>query len=134
MSTEKTLEVIRTLFAKISSGQRPEAIAECFSQDVDWSIPGASDLAPWVGQRKGRAAVAAFYRDFGTYLQPQEFNIKSLMADYERGVALGSLQCQVLRTGKTIISEFAIEFEVTNELITRYRLFEDSYGVAVAAQ
>jgi len=128
VSTEKTLEVIRTLFAKISSGQSPQAIAEC------WSIPGASDIAPWVGERKGRAAVAAFYRDFGTYLQPQEFNIKWLIADYERGVALGSLQCQVIRTGKTITSEFAIEFEVVNELITRYRFFEDSYGVAVAAQ
>ncbi|KQQ62327.1 hypothetical protein ASF84_27930 [Pseudomonas sp. Leaf127] len=134
VSTEKTLEVIRNLFAKVSSGQSPEAIAESFSQDVDWSIPGASNIAPWVGERKGRDAVAAFYREFGTYLKPIEFNIKALMTDYERGVALGSLECEVLSTGKTIISEFAIEFEVFNEQITRYRFFEDSYGVAIAAQ
>ena len=134
MSTEKTLEVIRTLFAKVSSGQSPEVIAESFSQDVDWSIPGSSEIAPWVGERKGRDAVAEFYRNFGKYLKPVEFHIKALMADYERGVALGSLECEVLSTGKSIISEFAIEFEVVNEQITRYRFFENSYGVAVAAQ
>ncbi|WP_369991863.1 nuclear transport factor 2 family protein [Pseudomonas xanthosomatis] len=134
MSSEKTLEAIRGLFAKISSGQSPESIAESFSQDVDWNIPGAADIAPWVGARSGREAVAAFYRDFGNYLQPISFNITTLMAEYERGVALGSLECKVLQTGKTITSEFAIEFEVVNELITRYRFFEDSYGVAVAAK
>ncbi|MDR6711101.1 ketosteroid isomerase-like protein [Pseudomonas hunanensis] len=134
MSTEKTLEVIRTFFAKVSSGQSPEAIAESFGPDVDWNIPGASDIAPWVGKRKGRDAVAAFYREFGTYLEPIEFNIKTLMAHYEQGVALGSLECVVRSTGKTITCEFAIEFEVLNEQITRYRFFEDSHGVAVAAQ
>lgn len=134
MSTDKTLEVIRSLFAKISSGQSPESISESFSQDVDWSIPGAAEIAPWVGERKGREAVAAFYRDFGTHLEPINFTITTLMAEHERGVALGSLECRVLRTGKVISSEFAIEFEVINDLITRYRFFENSYGVAVAAQ
>lgn len=42
------------------------------------------------------------------------------MADYERGVAQGSLECEVLSTSKTNISEFAIEFKVFNEQITRY--------------
>ncbi|MFW0758123.1 nuclear transport factor 2 family protein [Pseudomonas sp. H11T01] len=134
MSTEKTLEVIRNLFAKISSSQSPESISESFCPNVDWSIPGAPDIAPWVGERKGRQAVAAFYRDFGQYLQPISFDITTVMAEHERGVALGSLECKVLRTGKTITSEFAIEFEVTDDLITRYRFFENSYGVAIAAQ
>ena len=133
MSTEKTLEAIRGLFAKISAGQSPESISESFSQDVDWSIPGAPSIAPWVGERKGRQAVAAFYRDLGQYIQPLSFNITTLLTEYERGVALGSLECKVLGTGKTVSSEFAIEFEVVNDLITRYRFFENSYAVAMAA-
>lgn len=58
MSTEKTLEIIRNLFAKISSGQSPESIPESFCPNVDWSIPGAPDIAPWVGEREGRQAVS----------------------------------------------------------------------------
>ena len=69
MSAGKNLEVIRSFFAKVASGQGPEAIAESFGEGVDWSIPGASKIALWVGERKGRDAVTAFYRDFSTHLE-----------------------------------------------------------------
>lgn len=134
MSAEKTLDVVRNLFAKISGGDSPESISECFSQDVDWSIPGASEIAPWVGERKGRQEVAAFYRDFGKHLAPVSFDITTMMAENDRCVALGALECKVLSTGKTINSEFAIEFMISDGLISRYRFYENSYGVAVAAR
>lgn len=87
---------------------------------------------PWVGRRKGRVGVTNFIRDLRTKIDPIDFSVRSTLVDGERAVALGSLKSRVDQTGRLIESEFALEFEVRNGLIVRYRLYEDSFAVAQA--
>ncbi|MFI7239916.1 nuclear transport factor 2 family protein [Streptomyces cyaneofuscatus] len=49
-----------------------------------------------------------------------------------RCVVLGSLRTEVLATGRDIESDFAHDIEVRDGLITRYRMFEDTWAVAKA--
>ena len=46
----------------------------------------------------------------------------------------GEFASRIKKNGKVIESEFAFEFTVQDRLIVRYRLFEDSFAVAQAAQ
>jgi ketosteroid isomerase-like protein len=87
---------------------------------------------PWIGRRQGRQGVAAFFRDLRQRVEPIRFEIRSIVVEGEKAVALGELESRVKSTGNVIESEFAIEFTVRDSMIVRYRLFEDSFAVARA--
>jgi len=129
---DTTRGTVTQLFEKLQAGTAPESIATLFSEDVDWLIPGDVDLVPWIGRRQGRQGVAAFFRDLRQRVEPLRFEIRSIVVEGEKAVALGELESRVKSTGNVIESEFAIEFTVRDTLIVRYRLFEDSFAVARA--
>ncbi|WLS77288.1 hypothetical protein Q3V30_12385 [Erwinia pyri] len=47
-------------------------------------------------------------------------------------MAVGKLASRVNKTGKLIETEFVLEIRVEEGLITRFRMFEDSYAVSEA--
>ena len=130
--TDATRRTVNQLFEKLHAGAAPEAIASLFGEDVDWHIPGDVDLVPWIGRRQGRDGVAAFLRDLRQRVEPLRFEIRSIVAEGEKAVALGELESRVKSTGNIIETEFAIELTVRSGLIVRYRLFEDSFAVSRA--
>ena len=127
-----TRRAVNELFEKLQAGATPESIATLFSEDVDWHIPGDVDLVPWIGRRQGRLGVAAFFRDLRQRVEPLRFEIRSIVVEGDKAVALGELESRVKSTGNVIETEFAIAFTVRDALIVRYRLFEDSFAVARA--
>ncbi|MCW9705545.1 nuclear transport factor 2 family protein [Fodinibius salsisoli] len=130
--TEVTENVVNLYLEAVRSNIDPASIASLFSKSVDFYIPGNTEDVPWVGRRKGRVGVTNFIRDLRTKIEPIDFSVRSTLVDDEQAVALGSLKSRVNDTGQIIESEFAIEFEVRNGLIVRYRLYEDSFAVAQA--
>jgi N-ethylmaleimide reductase len=133
-TTDVTRTVVKQYFDRIQSGAEPEAIAALFSETVDWDIPGDVDRVPWIGRRKGRSGVADFIRELREQDDPIRFEVHSIVAEGEKAVALGEFASRIKKTGKVIESEFAFEFTVHDSLIVRYRLFEDSFAAAKAAQ
>jgi ketosteroid isomerase-like protein len=131
--TGSTRQTVNQLFEKLRAGAAPEAIASLFGEDVDWHIAGDVDRVPWIGRRQGRQGVAAFFRDLRQRVEPLRFEIRSIVAEGDKAVALGELESRVKSTGNIIETEFAIAFTVMDGLIVRYRLFEDSFAVSRAA-
>lgn len=129
-----TRTVVKQYFDRLQSGAAPEAIAALFSEEVDWNIPSNVDRVPWIGHRKGRRGVADFVRELREHDQPIRFDIHVIVVEGEKAVALGEFASRLKKTGNIIESEFASEFTVQAGLIVRYRLFEDSFAVAQAAQ
>lgn len=133
-SSDVTRTVVKQYFDRLQSGAKPEAIAALFSEDIDWNIPGNINLVPWIGRRKGRSGVVDFIRELREQDEPIRFEIRSIVVEGEKAVALGEFASRLKKTGKVIESEFAFEFTVHSGSIVRYRLFEDSFAVAKAAQ
>ena len=104
-------------------------VAEAFAEDVDWDIAGDTDTVSWIGRRRGKTAVAGFFRDLRKDNDPQRFAIRKILADTDTVVVLGDLATRVKATGKLIETEFAIDITVQDGLIVRYRLIEDSFAV-----
>jgi len=127
-----TQSVVSQYFNMVYAGAEPELIASLFSEDVDFYIPGAVDIVPWIGRRYGRSGVVNFIQELRSYTEPIKFDIRSIVVEGHQGIALGELETLVKSTGKIIKSEFAFEFSVQGGLITRYRIFEDSFAVAKA--
>ena len=129
-----TRYIIKQFFERIKSGAKPESIASLFSENVDFYIPGGTELIPWIGRRRGRAGVADYFHELREKIEPTIFEAGSVLVDGAEAVASGGLEYQEKRTGRTIESEFVIAFTIHNALITRFRLFEDSVAVSQAAK
>lgn len=132
MQEEATRSTVNEYFEQVYEGVDPVSIASLFSENVDFFIPGNVDLVPWIGRRKGRDGIANFIKDLSELTEPISFNIHSTVVEGEKAVALGHLKTRVKRTGKVIDTGFAFEFTVKDSLITRFRMYEDSFAVAQA--
>jgi uncharacterized protein len=130
-TTESTKKIVREFFERLGTGAEPDAIASLFSEDVDWKVPG-NERIPWIGTKTGRAGVADFVRNLRGATTPIGVNVRAIVAEEENAVALLELETRVNSTGKVIKTEAAFNFTVRENLIVRFRLFEDSYAVSQA--
>ena len=124
---------VEEFFRRNASGDPPEHIAELVREDVDWYVAGDVHVVPWIGRKEGRAGVADFYRELRQQVIAEKFEITDMLATENRVVVLGELASRVRNTGKLIETEFAFDFTVEDGQIVRFRLFEDSHAVALAA-
>ena len=124
---------VEEFFRRNASGDPPEHIAELVREDVDWYVAGDINVVPWIGRKEGRAGVADFYRELRQQVIAEKFEITDMLANENRVVVLGELASRVRNTGKLIETEFAFDFTVEDGQIVRFRLFEDSHAVALAA-
>lgn len=127
-----TRTAVNHLFQSLEAGATPTELAEHFHEDVDWFIAGNTEVVPWIGRKVGRAGVAEFYQQLRDLTKPIEFVIQRTFVDGSDAVVLGRLTTEVSSTGKRIDSEFAFDIEVTDGLISRYHMLEDSWAVAGA--
>jgi ketosteroid isomerase-like protein len=134
MSVKKNLDIAQQFLAKLGSGAAPEEIAQLFSADLDWNIPGDSGVLPWVGHRVGREAVADFVRDSGQMIERLGLEIHDVIASDERAIIFGELATRVKSTGKVIQTAYAIVLTVVGDEITRFLMLEDSFATAEAAR
>lgn len=132
--TNEARETTLQLFADLRDSHAPEELATHFAEDVDWFIPGNTDVVPWIGRKQGRAGVAEFYRQLGDLVVAERFEIRAVLSEGPRCVVLGDLITLVNASGRRIKSEFAFDIEVRDGLITRYHMFEDTWAVARAFQ
>lgn len=129
---DATRNTVRRYFELLRSGAELESLASLFSEDVDFAIAGNVELVSWIGRRQGRTGVADFFRDLREQVESLRFEVRSMVVEGDKAVALGELETRVRRTGKIIESEFAFEFTIKDAPVVRYRLFEDSFSVAQA--
>lgn len=129
--TENTKKVIENFYAALSSRDL-DAVADKFSDDADWFIAGDETIAPWLGRRSNRQEIKEFFQMLWANIEPVSVEIEHIPADGDFGVATGEFASRMLKTGKIYESMFSAHFTVRNDLIIRYRLQEDSYGLVKA--
>ena len=103
-----------------------------FANNVDWYIPGDETNVLWLGKRKSRQEVLAFYRLLWQNTEPLSAIIDNIFIDGKKAIIAGEFSTRMLQTGKVVDSLFFIQLTVENNEIIKYRLLEDSYAVSVA--
>lgn len=107
-----------------------ENLTKLFSDKVDWDVPGNEKIAPWLGKRNSREAVKNFYELLWKNVNPISSKINKIFIDNEDAVISGEFSVKMLQSGKIVNSIFYIQLAVENNLITKYRLLEDSYAIS----
>jgi hypothetical protein len=108
MNHQKHSATAQKLLEGIGSRRDPVEIAALFDTDLVFEIQGDDGVLPWIGRKTGRQAIAEFIRD--------------------------ALQTRIKATGKLIATQFAIILTITNDVVTRFQMLEDSFDVSKAAR
>ena len=66
--------------------------------------------------------------------EPITFEVDDILASNSRVAIVGALQTRIKSTGKIIATQFAIILTITGDVVTRFRMLEDSFGVSKAAR
>jgi ketosteroid isomerase-like protein len=126
------LDVVNEYFRRVGSSENVAEIGEMFSDAVDWFVVGDAAVVPWAGRKIGRAGVAQFYAIIRAETSSERFELKDMITQRNRVLAIGEMAARVKRTGKLFECEFVFDFVVEDGLITRFRPFEDSFAIMQA--
>ncbi len=108
------------------------AIVKLFADVVDWNVPGHEGLAPWLGKRKTRAEIEAFFNLLWHNTEAISGSVDHLLTEGNVALTSGRFASRMLRTGKVYESMFFTEITVEDGLIVKYRLLEEGYGLVLA--
>ncbi|MFE6489347.1 nuclear transport factor 2 family protein [Streptomyces sp. NPDC057757] len=133
-----TRTVVEELLRRIGEGN-PERIAELYAEQGDWKLDWPESehgraATPWIRDRSTRADAAAHYRELAEYHVPEHVatKVERILVDGSDAVVLGEIRQTARPTGRAYKARFALHLTVTDGLVTRHHVYEDSLAVAQA--
>lgn len=131
-----TRAVVDAFLARVAEGN-PERIAELFAERVDWRLnwpDGEHPDTPWIRPRATRAEVADHFRELAAHNLPGEPPAEppTVLVDGSDAVVLVELRQVARTTGVPYAARCALRLTVSDGLISRYHVYEDSLAVARA--
>jgi len=134
MNHQHNIAIAQKLLEGIGSDRSPTEVAALFDTEVVFEIQGDDGVLPWIGRKTGRRAIVNFIRDIRTLTEPITFEVDDILASNSRAAIVGVLQTRIKTTGKIIATQFAIILTITGDVVTRFQMLEDSFGVSKAAR
>ncbi len=129
MTTHDTVE---ELLSRMASGDA-EMIAALFTEKVDFLCAG-SEKVPWIRPRRTREDMADFFATMSANFVPEDrsASVSGFLVDGKDAVVMGHVSQRLKSNGKAFTIPFALHLTVSDGLITRYHIYEDSLTVAEA--
>lgn len=127
----RTTEEVVAAFGEAQSRGDAEALLELFAPDGQWRVDGAPDL-PWVGDHRGRAAIAGLLETFGENVEVVAATRLDEWIAGDAAFQINRMELRLTRSGRAATSHTVVPFEVEDGLIAKHNVYENSYDVAVA--
>ena len=125
MSAGTNIKTIEGVYEAFGRGD-VAAILDAVTDDVDWAAEAASSAAPWYGVRHGKDAVAAFFSEFGSTMEVEEFTPVSFAANDTDVLTLVHFRARSRSSGRTSEMNLHHYFKFRDGKIAYYRGSEDS--------
>ncbi|MGV9677372.1 nuclear transport factor 2 family protein [Nocardia sp. NPDC003482] len=136
--SESTRAVVEELLRRMGAGDA-DGIAKLFAPVCDWRLNWPdSELGraatPWIRRRVTPADAAEHFLQIGAHHVPERAGtvVERVLVDGQDAVVLGEIRQTARPTGRAYRARFALHLTVTDGLVTRYHVYEDSLAVARA--
>ena len=127
------METVINTFLKRLTDRDPDGIAQLFSEEIDWYVPGDPAL-PWVGHRNKRADVADYFRTMWPHFQQGKSTTKleKIVVAGEDAVLFANFKHTAASTGRSWETPVALHLTILGDKIVRLHLYEDMLAVGNA--
>lgn len=130
MSGQSNAEVVQNLFAAFGRADIP-GVLELLADDVVWAFPGPT-VIPFAGERHGHAGATEFFTALGGAVEFERFEVRELVAQGDKVVALGFERGRARASGRTFENHWALVFTVRAGRVTHFRSYEDTAALVEA--
>ena len=131
MQEAQNTKVVQEAYAAFGRGD-VQGILDRVTDDVIWKgVYGAAAHVPTSGERRGKSAVATFFKQVAETVKFSRFEPKEFIATGDRVVALGSYN-GTTSIGKSFESDFAMVFTLKNGKVSHFQEFCDSAAINAA--
>jgi ketosteroid isomerase-like protein len=125
VSSDANIKTIMGVYEAFGRGD-VAAILDAVTSDVDWAAEADPAVAPWHGVRHGQQAVAAFFAEFGSTMEVEEFIPVSIAANDTDVLSVVQFRARSRATGKTAAMNLHHFFKFRDGKIAYYRGTEDT--------
>jgi hypothetical protein len=134
MQEGQNTKTIQDMYAAFGRGDI-QAVLALASEDIVWKpVHGAASYVPTAGERRGKAAVADFFKTLAESIDFQEFQPKQFVAQGDTVVVLGSYTATAKSTGRQFRSEWTMVFTLKNAKVVEFREYADSAAINASFQ
>jgi len=131
MQEAQNTKVVQDAYAAFGRSDIPTLLTY-LADDIVWAgVYGAASHVPTSGERRGKAAVAEFFKQVAEHVQFNQFEPKEFVASGDKVVALGHYAATT-SVKKTFESDFAMVFTLRNGKVTHFQEFCDSAAINAA--
>jgi len=128
-----TTESLITSFLERLGAQDAEGIQALFADDIDWVVPGNSEL-PWTGTRSRGSDVAEYFRTLWAGLEPGKSIVApgKVLISGDDGVVFAHFTHTAAPTGRVFETPVALHLGAADGKIVSLHLYEDTLAVSKA--
>jgi uncharacterized protein len=131
MQETQNTQVVQDAYAAFGRGDI-QTVLDKLADDVVWEgVYGAAAHVPTSGTRRGKGAVAEFFKQVAANVNFSRFEPKEFIATGDKVVALGHYAATT-PADKSFDSEFAMVFSLQNGKVTHFREFCNSAAINAA--
>src|SRR6266849_8180665 len=131
MQEAQNTKVVQDAYAAFGRGDI-QTLLTYFADDIVWTtVYGPGPHVPTSGLRRGKAAVAEFFKQVAEHVNFSRFEPKEFVATGDKVVALGHYTATT-PIGKGFDSDFAMVFTLRNGKVARFQEFCDSAAINAA--
>ena len=131
MAEQDNVQTIKEAYAAFERGDIP-SLLNMVSEDVEWHIPGPSDIVPFAGEFRGREGVGRFFAALSGAEDVEVFEPREFIAQGDKVVVVGRYRGRVKANGQADDIEFVHIFTVRDRRITNYRQYNDTAQTVAA--
>jgi len=131
MSEADNIKVIQEAYAAFGRGD-VQAILDRLDENIVWQgVYGAASNVPMAGERRGKPAVAEFFKLVATHVNFTTFEPKEFVATGDKVVTLGHYTAKT-SANKEFDSDFAMVFTLSNGKVTKFQEFLNTAALDAA--
>jgi ketosteroid isomerase-like protein len=131
MEDTQNTKIVQDAYAAFGRGDI-QALLSYFADDIVWNgVYGAESYVPTAGERRGKSAVAEFFKQVTENVFFSRFEPKEFIATGDKVVALGHYTATT-PIKKSFDSDFAMVFTLRNGKVTHFQEFCNSAAINAA--
>jgi ketosteroid isomerase-like protein len=127
--TEHSLWRFSRALHRALSERRPEDLADLLDEDVDWAIYGPIDMFPFLGARRGKAAVIEVVRQIAENFQVRRFDRETVMLGVNSASSMMRYSLTALDSNKPVSLRIAHFAQFRDGRLLSIRVLLDSFDL-----
>lgn len=126
MSEVRNTQVVKDAYAAFLRGD-VNAILSSLDEAVEWeAVKGTEGVAPHAGLRRGRAAIAEFFKQVNDGVVFETFEPREFVAQGDMVVVIGRYRGTVKSTSRPFSADWVMAFRIRDEKVVQFREWTDS--------